>query len=217
VVGPAPSGTCFNFPMTEVLPAFDDADQAPGGALARNQAARRRRVIEATLELASRGGFEAVQMRDVAAAAGVALGTVYRYFASKERLLLEANVEQIEVLGERLQRKPPAGETAADRVIDVLARANRALQRRPEATAAMVRALGRAQPDEAEAVGRVTEGMTAIIVAAMHEGAATARDLHVARALQQIWFSSLIGWVGGVDPAERVDADLATAVRLLLV
>ncbi len=203
--------------MTEALPVFDDDDQAPGGALARNQAARRRRVIEATLELAGRGGFEAVQMRDVAAAAGVALGTVYRYFSSKERLLLEANVEQIQVLGERLQRKPPAGDTSADRVVDVLARANRALQRRPEATAAMVRALGRAQPDEAEAVGRVTEGMTAIIVAAMHEGAATERDLQVARALQQIWFSSLIGWVGGVDPAERVDADLATAVRLLLV
>jgi AcrR family transcriptional regulator len=203
--------------MTEALPVFDDDDQAGGGALARNQAARRRRVIEATLELANQGGFEAVQMRDVAAAAGVALGTVYRYFASKERLLLEANVEQIEVLGERLQGKPAAGATPADRVIDVLARANRALQRRPEATAAMVRALGRAQPDEAEAVGRVTEGMTAIIVAAMHEGEATERDLQVARALQQIWFSSLIGWVGGVDPPERVDADLSTAVRLLLV
>ena len=64
------------------------------GALARSQAARRRRVLDATLALAADGGFDAVQMRDVAAAADVALGTVYRYFSSKERLLLEAMAEQ---------------------------------------------------------------------------------------------------------------------------
>ena len=83
---------------------------ATESALARNQAARRRRVIEATLNLAGQGGFDAVQMRDVAAEAGVALGTVYRYFESKERLLLEANVEQVEELGARLAERPPVGE-----------------------------------------------------------------------------------------------------------
>src|SRR5664279_3491349 len=35
---------------------------AEDGALARNQAARRRRVLDATLALADKGGFEAVQM-----------------------------------------------------------------------------------------------------------------------------------------------------------
>ena len=86
------------------------SDGAPeDGALARNQAARRRRVLDATLALADKGGFEAVQMRDVAAEAGVALGTVYRYFSSKERLLLEANVGQVEALGAGLLDDPPTG------------------------------------------------------------------------------------------------------------
>jgi Tetracyclin repressor-like, C-terminal domain len=62
----------------------------------------------------------------------------------------------------------------------------------------------------------VTEAMTAIITGAMHGGAPTPRDLAVARALQQVWFASLIGWVGGVDGPERVRADLDTASRLLL-
>lgn len=81
--------------------------------LARNQADRRRRVVDATLKLAAEGGFDAVQMRDVASAAGVALGTVYRYFDSKERLLLEANVEQLEALDARLAARPATGVTAA--------------------------------------------------------------------------------------------------------
>ena len=36
---------------------------------------RSRRIVETAIELAERGGFEAVRLRDVAAHAGVALGT----------------------------------------------------------------------------------------------------------------------------------------------
>jgi AcrR family transcriptional regulator len=193
------------------------ADAAPeDGALARNQAARRRRVLDATLALADHGGFEAVQMRDVAAEAGVALGTVYRYFSSKERLLLEANVGQVEALGEGLLNRPPSGTTAADRVVDVLRRACGVLVKRPEATAAMVRALGSAQPSEADAVRRVSEAMTAIITGAMQHGDPSERDLAVARVLSQVWLSSLVGWVGGVDGPEVVGDDLERAARMLI-
>jgi AcrR family transcriptional regulator len=186
------------------------------GALARNQAARRRRVLDATLALADKGGFEAVQMRDVAAEAGVALGTVYRYFSSKERLLLEANVGQVEALGAGLMSRPPTGVTPADRVVDVLRRACNVLVKRPEATAAMVRALGTAQPNEADAIERVSQAMTAIITGAMHEGEPSERDRAVARALSQVWLSSLIGWVGGVDGPEVVGDDLERATRMLI-
>lgn len=186
------------------------------GALERNQAARRRRVLDAALTLAARGGFDAVQMRDVATEADVALGTVYRYFSSKERLLLEANVEQVEALDARLRERPPRGDTPADRVVEVLRRATRNFQRNPELSAAMVRALGTARPEEADAVERVKSAMTAIITGAMHEGEPDDRDVAVARVLQQVWFSALIGWVGGVDPDERVGDDLETATRLLL-
>ena len=201
--------TCFNFEMTSepvVVPT----------ALARNQAARRRRVLDAAMSLAADGGFEAVQMRDVAAAAGVALGTVYRYFDSKERLLLEANAEEVEALGLRLLEHPPVGERAADRVVEVMGRACRALQRRPEATASMVRAMGSAPPTEADVVVRITQAINGIITGAIHSGDPTPHDLAVARVLSQVWFSSLIGWVGGVDPPERVLTDLESATRLLV-
>jgi AcrR family transcriptional regulator len=208
---PAGIGTCFTLAVT--TPATSDGP-APDTALARSQAARRRRVLDAALRLAERGGFDAVQMRDVATEANVALGTVYRYFTSKERLLLEAMVEEIEALAARLEARPPVGTTAAARVVEVLSRGTASLQRHPEVTGAMVRAFGAA--DEADVVRRVGEIMTGIITGVMHDGPPTPRDLAVARTLQQVWLSSLIGWVGGVDEPSRVVADLETATGLLL-
>jgi AcrR family transcriptional regulator len=189
------------------------------GALAKSQAARRRRVLDATLALAADGGFDAVQMRDVAAAADVALGTVYRYFASKERLLLEAMAEQQADLRSYLHSHPPGEPTAAARVTAVLARSNRSLRKYPDVTAAMVRAFGSAAVENADVVRRVTEIMTDIITSAIQGSErhqATARELRVARILMQVWLSSLNGWVCGVDGPERVDEDLSAAADLLL-
>ncbi len=50
---------------------------------------KRRRIISAARELVSEGGLGAVQMSSVANAAGVATGTVYRYFPSKAELVAE--------------------------------------------------------------------------------------------------------------------------------
>ena len=46
---------------------------------------RARRILDAAIELAEQGGFEAVRLRDVAAQANVALGTLYRRFRSKRK------------------------------------------------------------------------------------------------------------------------------------
>jgi AcrR family transcriptional regulator len=199
------------------VPAAPNGDLDPESALARSQAARRRRVLDATFRLADQGGFDAVQMRDVAAEADVAVGTVYRYFSSKERLLLEAMAEQQEALRDFLREHPPEGATAADRVVQVLRRANGALRRHPAATAAMVRAHGSCRPELADVIHRVGEQMTAIITFAIDPaGEATERDVRVARVLQLVWLSSLIGWVGGAQEESGVDADLESAARLLL-
>jgi AcrR family transcriptional regulator len=58
--------------------------------LARSQRARRERILAAVLELAAEGGSDAVQVREVAARANVALRTIYNYYDSRENLLYEA-------------------------------------------------------------------------------------------------------------------------------
>src|SRR5690349_19427036 len=155
--------TCFNSLMSPAIGAASE----PESTLARSQAERRRRVLAATFELAAEGGFDAVQMRDVAAAADVALGTVYRYFSSKERLLLEAMAEQQADLRAYIETHPLSEATAPERVMAVLRRANRSLRRYPDVTAAMVRAFGSAQTENGDIVRRVTEIMTAIITRAV--------------------------------------------------
>ncbi|GAA3382573.1 TetR/AcrR family transcriptional regulator [Cryptosporangium minutisporangium] len=50
------------------------------------QRARRQRIVDAALAALERHEYEQIQIRDVAQAADVALGTLYRYFSSKEHL-----------------------------------------------------------------------------------------------------------------------------------
>ena len=69
-----------------------DEDAAPNTSVpeagSSAQRERRRRILDATLALASKGGYDAVQMRTVADKADVAVGTLYRYFPSKVHLLV---------------------------------------------------------------------------------------------------------------------------------
>lgn len=52
--------------------------------------ARRTEIAEAVLALVARAGTEAVSLRSVATEAGVSMGRVQHYFASKDALLLHA-------------------------------------------------------------------------------------------------------------------------------
>ena len=115
--------------------------------LTRAQQARRQRVIDAAMSLALEGGYEAVQMRDVAARADVAMGTVYRYFTSKDHLLAASLVHWVEQLDSRLAQSPAQGDSPAERVIDALDRALRSMGRQPTLVGAVFTAL--ASPDPA--------------------------------------------------------------------
>ncbi|MFM1729700.1 TetR/AcrR family transcriptional regulator [Prescottella soli] len=55
-------------------------------SLPKGQRERRQRIVDAAGELLVADDFERIQIRDVADRSGVALGTVYRYFSSKEHL-----------------------------------------------------------------------------------------------------------------------------------
>ena len=79
------------------------------GTRAAETADRKRRLLAAATGLAAEGGYDAVQMRDVAARAEVALGTLYRHYASKDQLLLAAMAQQAATLRERLDQRPADG------------------------------------------------------------------------------------------------------------
>src|SRR6476659_3439556 len=144
-------------PEPSEAPAPEPVDQ-----LTKSQAARRQRVILAAMELGGEGGYQAVQRRDVATRANVALGTIYRYFVGKDHLLAAALVEWVNDLERRVSLKPPKGETISARMVDILRRATRAMEREPKLSAAVVTALSKPDPQVAECQEEVGAVMTRI-------------------------------------------------------
>lgn len=184
-------------------------------ALTPNQAARRQRVVDAATKLAAEGGYDAVQMRDVAQEAGVALGTIYRYFASKDHLLAACQVEFARGVQQRLAERPARGDTAADRVVDVLRRATRRTEAEPLLMAAMVTAISSPDPAVSPCQREVTAVMGALLAEPMRDVDPQLRD-GIVRTLSHVWYSALLGWVNGWATVGAVGDELESAARLLL-
>ena len=181
------------------------------------QRARRERILTATLALAARGGYEAVQMREVAERSEVALGTLYRYFPSKVHLLVSAMASEVERLSARLQKRQAPGGTRAERVSFVLERSTRSLQRDPQLTEAMIRAMMAADVTVASEVEAVRSGMAELIVQAMRNGGpAQEHDEDLAAILQDVWFARQIAWLGGRIGVTDVWRDIHSAITLVL-
>src|SRR4029077_329943 len=193
-------------------PASAAAESEFGSAAQRD---RHRRILDATLALASKGGYEAVQMRTVAERADVALGTLYRYFPSKIHLLVSALARELERYLERLERRPVPGETPYDRVLYVLGRATRTMQREPMLTEAMTRAFMFADPSAANEVNRVWRLMERMFTRAIHDGEPSADDAAIARVIGDVWRSNLVAWVIRRGSAGRARTALALAARVL--
>jgi AcrR family transcriptional regulator len=177
---------------------------------------RRNRILDATLALASKGGYDAVQMRTVAERADVALGTLYRYFPSKIHLLVSALAAEFERTQDKLDRRPIPGDTAYERVLYVLGRVTKSMQREPMLTEAMTRAFMFADPSAATEVNAVARSMERMFTAAMHDGEPTADEIAVARVLGDVWLSSLVAWVTRRASASDVTSQLELAARLML-
>jgi AcrR family transcriptional regulator len=183
---------------------------------------RRRRILDATVALACRGGFDAVQMRAVAEQADVALGTLYRYFPSKIHLLVSALAQQFEETEATLGRRTIPGHDPADRVTYVLTRATRGLQREPHLTEALTRAFMFADSTVSGEIRVVGRRLTSMLTRALQgdqyveDTEPTDREIAVARVISDVWLASLVAWVTGRITAEQVTEHLETAVELIL-
>jgi len=179
---------------------------------------RRKRILDATIELASQGGFDAVQMRAVAERADVALGTLYRYFPSKIHLLVCALSRELERAELVLRDRPAVGDTPAERVINILKRTSRGMQGDSHLTEALTRAFMFADASVAQEIHGVGMILTRMMTRAMHPGREefTEDDVAIARVLGDVWLSALVAWVTGRNSAEQTARHIEVAVNLLL-
>jgi AcrR family transcriptional regulator len=180
------------------------------------QRERRKRILDATLALASKGGYDAVQMRTVAEQANVALGTLYRYFPSKIHLLVSGLAREFERTQEKLDRAVIPGDTPAERMLYVLSRMTRFMQRDPMLAEAMTRAFMFADPSAAAEVNQVAQLMERMLTRAIHEGEPTADEAAIARIIGDVWLSNLVAWVTRRASWNDVSHHLELAARMLL-
>jgi AcrR family transcriptional regulator len=193
------------------------AGQAAGqGVRSRSQHQRRKRIVQAAAALASRGGIEAMQMRTVSERAGVALGTLYRYFPSKMDLVVAVVSEEILLLEGSIERRPPRADAAPERAVEVLMRATRGLMREPELAEALIRSLllSDVKTDFGE---RMSELLLRTASGPPEDIAADDPRRLVARALSGIWTMEMIEMLRGNATAEEIQSRLEiTANRLLI-
>jgi AcrR family transcriptional regulator len=188
---------------------------ASAEALTTSQAARRQRVLVSALELAADGGYEAVQMRDVATSAGVALGTIYRYFPSKDALLAAAMVEWMEDLERRVGLRGPSGATTAERVYDVLRRAVATMERQPKLAEAVITALTSDDDAAGRASVNTTDVMTRVMLQAFPDDVDPDTEAAIAKVLGHVWFPCLVAWKNGVGDLPWMAEELRIAADLI--
>jgi AcrR family transcriptional regulator len=179
------------------------------------QQERRARVLAAATALATEGGYDAVNMKDVAERSSVSLATVYRYFGSKDHLLAEVLVGWGDRLAGRLDDAPPRGDSPADRVVNVLRRAARAVELEPRLAEATTAALLSRDPGVAESRAGFTAMMRGWLDVALAAAVVPDRET-VIEVLEHVFFSTMVGVVTGRRDPREVGDHLERAARLLL-
>lgn len=195
-----------------------DEEAADVQALTPRQAERRRRILEAVRRLIGDLGFANLNMRDVAAEAGVAHATLYNLFESKDGLVLAAlrdNLDRIANSGGM------AGLSALERYFKLLAAVTERIVESPRYAEAMTHLMFNAAP---------SDGVTRLLVAQRIVADRNAvREMiregwlvpeldadACARRLTGAFWSAMLLWMKGFVALHDLPREIVTAHRAVL-
>lgn len=154
-------------------------------------------------------------MRDVAVGSGVAIGTLYHYFQSKEHLFAEVLAEWATSLRGHVERTPLKGDTNEQRLQEVFRRSVRAFQAWPQ----LVRVLMTLEASTDPFASQIFAGMNGSIQDVWAE-ALTGVDTDVARITVKTAGAMLDlllrQWVMGRLPVNEVYDQMDRAITVLV-
>jgi TetR/AcrR family transcriptional regulator, cholesterol catabolism regulator len=181
----------------------------------RRQVERRNRILATASEMATEGGYDALQMRTLADRSGVALATIYKYFDSKDQVLIHLIRQSTVEVMERLGSVAPAGSTPADQVVDVFRRVHRWMDERPKLVAASILALNVASELPPSPGGILTDQLSEVYVPALQE-LDPERLERIVKTLRYAWRTLMRDWVRDLITIDDVNREIADIVHLLL-
>ncbi|MBA9007191.1 TetR family transcriptional regulator [Thermomonospora cellulosilytica] len=191
------------------------AARPPAEPSSPEQRDRRQRILRAAARIGAEKSLERVQMHEVAKAAGVAIGTLYRYFPSKVHLFAAVMCAQIERFREGI-RPPEPGIAPEDAVGDLMVQASRELLSRPVLATSMLYSCNAASAATVADAIRIDTMFREIVLDALGIRTPTAQDVTLVRLLLQCWYGVLQSSLNGRASMADVEGDIRLASRLLL-
>lgn len=179
------------------------------------QLARRQRVLDAVVALVAEAGPDDLAMKDIADRSGVALGTIYRYFSSKDHVAAAALAEWAGSFDGRQVQLPSTDGTMADRLVTILRLAVRAYQRQPNFARLLIRAANSTDPFARECYRKMGEGVYATLGEALPALPPDERT-RVLDVVGAVWYHALVEWVNDRRTITQVYAAVEDAARLVL-
>ena len=205
---------------------MDSGAAAPRGRVVQSvlspaRAATRDRLIDAAIELATDGGYDAVGIRQVAAKAGVSVPTAYQHVSSKDQLLVEALMALGARSTEAVRQRRPRGDTPADRLGEVFRRIMRQAATKPLLYQALYRAYVGSAPNLGgleipvgfgpERAGWIGDTLRA----GDHGGFENEQLESAARILSCLFLGAMVGVAAGRDVADVIEILDEATHRLL--
>lgn len=182
--------------------------------LTADQFARRRRIVRAALRALANSDYERVKVSEVARESGVALGTLYRYFASKEHLFAAAFLEWQGVLKTKLDKSAPAEGSEADRLSEFFHRVIRAFQLQPQFFGVMMMMQTTTDPYARE-IYQATGSLFQSTVEAVFDAPFNADRAAIFATVNAVLYGGLTGWAMQRLTIKDVRTEVDEALRLI--
>jgi TetR/AcrR family transcriptional regulator, cholesterol catabolism regulator len=178
---------------------------------------RRRCVLDAVIELVASGRVDDWGMKDVADRSGVALGTIYRYFSSKDHVAAAALLEWARTLdaGRAVPRASADGDTMTERLVAILRRAVRAYQRQPAFARLVILAATSTDPFASECYAEMGTSVFDTLGDALDDLDPVERR-RVLEVVGAVWYQALTEWVNDRKTIAQVYDAVESAARLVL-
>lgn len=197
--------------MPRIASARDAAE--PSSA---EQRARHGRILRAAAYLGAEHDLERVQMHEVAKLAGVAIGTLYRYFPSKTHLFVAVMVDRIERMAFSLAHRSQVPLSCADAVYEALVGATQALLRTPLLATAMIQSAATSNAASIPDVAKIDRQFERMLLDAAGIGDPTVQDATALRLVVALWFGLVQAALNGRTSIPELESDLRVACEKLL-
>jgi AcrR family transcriptional regulator len=173
-------------------------------------------MLQTATSMLASGGEDALPMKELAERAAVSLATLYRYFPSKDHLLLAISHGRYENALRRVRAEAPRGDTVQERVTSHLLREFRAEQRDQRLTAALTRVLSDTRPEYAPVIINTQQLHLRVLEHVATAGGPVDDDLRWRLRIVMDVFGAATGrWLAGVSSAAEARFEIRVGCYLL--